>query len=63
MQESERAKLLNQAMATYDIEFFKQYSFTGENAALLAQKSLEDFFEKSINSSEEANLLLLSMIE
>lgn len=63
VQESERAKLINKAIAEYDLDFFSKYSFSGENAALLAQKSLEGFIEETIQDSDQANLLFLSMIE
>lgn len=56
-----RAKLIKQAVKKYNTEFFKQFSFSGQDALKLSQKGLEQYII-SLEDAKEVELLLLAMI-
>ena len=39
----EKDRIIEEAIKKYDIEFFKQFSFSGKDALKLSQKGLEEF--------------------
>lgn len=39
----EKDRMIEEAIKKYDIEFFKQFSFSGKDALKLSQKGLEEF--------------------
>lgn len=48
-------------MKKYDIQFFKQFAFSGNDALHMSQKGLEDYIQ-SVSDTKQIELLLLSMI-
>ena len=59
--ELEEQRLISEAIATYDLDFFKQFSFSGKDSDTLAQKGLEEYITR-LSSNSEVEKLLLSVI-
>jgi len=53
--------MIEEALSTYDIAFFKQFSFTGTDGQKLAQRGLEEYI-LNLESNTEVEKLLLAMI-
>lgn len=61
-EQEELRKLYARAVAKYDTEFFKQFSFSGKDSLKMAQRGLEEYI-LSIEDTKDVELLLLSMIK
>lgn len=52
---------MKEARQTYDLEFFKQFSFQGKDSLKLAQKGLEEYIQ-SLEDNREIQKLMVAMV-
>lgn len=52
---------MKEAIQKYDLEFFKQFSFSGKDALKLSQHGLEEYIQ-ALENNEDVKMLLVSMI-
>ena len=55
-------RLYDAAVTKFDVEFFKQFSFSGKDSLKMAQRGLEEYI-LSIEDNKDVELLLMSMIK
>jgi hypothetical protein len=60
-EEQLQGRLVKEAIATFDLAFFQQFSFGGKDSMKLAQRGLEEYIIQ-LNDNVEVQKLLLSMV-